>query len=154
VRRRVTGGLLALVAVVVGGTAVLGLFPAWLLGAVLAALAPRIRRSIAPRIRRSIAVWPPRVLAVARGVAVPLIVLTAVVAHEVDLPFRLPALGLAAVTALGMALFVTDVGWSGLPGRVLDAASWTAHSSYSLYAIHMPIVVLLAAMLVPTFEGR
>jgi peptidoglycan/LPS O-acetylase OafA/YrhL len=146
VRRRVTGGLLALVAVVVGGTAVLGLFPAWLLGAVVAALAPRIRRSIAA--------WPPRILALARGVAVPLIVLTAVVAHEVDLPFRLSALGLAAITALGMALFVTDVGWSGLPGRVLDAASWTAHSSYSLYAIHMPIVVLLAAMLVPTFESR
>jgi len=145
-RRRLVGGLLALLAAIISGPMVLGLFPAWLLGALVAALAPRIRRSIAA--------WRPALLAAARGCSIPLIVITAVAAHELSLPFRLGALILAAVTALGIAVFVSDVAWTGRHGRALAAASWTAHSSYSLYAIHMPIVVLVAAAVVPTFESR
>jgi peptidoglycan/LPS O-acetylase OafA/YrhL len=146
VRRRMTGAALALVAVVVGGPAVLGLFPAWLLGALVAALAPRLRRMISS--------WPPRLLALARGGSIPPIVLAAVAAHAIPLPFRLDALLLAAVTALGISVFVTDVAWTGRRGRVLSAAGWTAHSSYSLYAIHMPIVVLIAAVVVPSYRDR
>ncbi|RIJ52515.1 acyltransferase [Clavibacter lycopersici] len=146
VRRRAMGAVLVLVAVVVSGPLVLGLFPAWVLGAVVAALAPRLRVLISS--------WPPRLLAVARGSSIPLIVLAAVAAHEVSLPFRLGALILAAVTALGISLFVTDVTWTGRAGRLLGAAGWTAHSSYSLYAIHMPIVVLLAAAVVPSHAAR
>lgn len=146
VRRRAVGGLLALVAVIISGPMVLSLFPAWVLGALVAAFAPRISRAIAS--------WAAGFLAVARGLCVPLIVVIAVAAHEVALPFRLGALMLAAVTALGVAVFVTDVAWTGRSGKVLSAASWTAHSSYSLYAIHMPIVVLVAAAVVPTFDSR
>jgi peptidoglycan/LPS O-acetylase OafA/YrhL len=146
VRRRLVGIVLAVLAVLVSGPVVMGLFPAWVLGAVVAALRGRISGILTT--------WPPMSLALARLCAIPLIVGAAVAAHEVEMPFRGGALLLAAVTAVSMSVFVVDVAWTGKRGRILDAASWTAHSSYSLYATHMPLVVLAAALLVPAAGDR
>jgi peptidoglycan/LPS O-acetylase OafA/YrhL len=146
IRRRLVGVVVAVLSVAISGPLVMSLFPAWVLGAVVAAA----RR----RIASVIATWPKAVMAGARLGSVPLIVGAAVLAHEVDIPFRGGALLLALVTAVGMSVFVVDIGWRGLRGRVLDVASWTAHSSYSLYATHMPLVVLVAALFVPSESER
>ncbi|WP_445444037.1 acyltransferase family protein [Clavibacter sp. km3a] len=146
VRRRLVGVVLAVLAVVVSGPAVMGLFPAWALGAAVAALRGRISGIVGA--------MPRRALALARMCALPAIVAAAVAAHEIEMPYRGGALLLAAVTAVAMSVFVVDVAWTGRAGRILDAASWTAHSSYSLYATHMPLVVLAAAVLVPSVDER
>ncbi|OUE27589.1 Acyltransferase family protein [Clavibacter michiganensis] len=145
-RRRAVGVLLAVLAVVVSGPVVMGLFPAWVLGAVVAALRGRISGVLRA--------MPGGLLVLARLTALPLIVGAAVAAHEVEMPFRGGALLLAIVTAISMSVFVVDVSWIGCPGRLLDAASWTAHSSYSLYATHMPLVVLAAALMIPSVGDR
>lgn len=145
-RRKLIGGLLAVIAILVSGPAVIGLFPAWLVGALVAGLKKPISEIFA-RVSTF-------AVAAIRLTAIVVIVGTAVFVHEVDFPFGLDPLLLGVVTALGMCPFVTDVQWSGRPGRVLDALSWTAHSSYSLYAIHMPIIVFAAAALVPARSDR
>ena len=60
---------------------------------------------------------------------------------------------LATVTALWLASLVTDVGTSW--GRkVLAPTSWAAEWSYSLYATHLPVLALLAAVTVPNVGER
>jgi peptidoglycan/LPS O-acetylase OafA/YrhL len=141
-RSRIVGGLVLAIGVVISGPTVLLLFPCWLLGALVGAY----RRQLADSLDR----LNMRSLSIARGMAVLITFLVAIfVRLQSQLPSRSDAWLLAVVTAGMVAVFVTDVEWSGWLGRFLGALSSTAHSSYSLYAIHMPIVVFLAAWTVP-----
>ena len=145
-RTRIIGGVLSIVSIAVGGPSVLLLFPVWVFGAVVAAY-----RGTLSRLLLRIA---PVGLAALRAAAVVLIVGASIFAHEVDLALGLGSIILGAVTAAGIATFVNDVKWRGRADKFLDGASWTAHSSYSLYATHMPVVAFAAAMFVPSFSQR
>ncbi|MFI1991640.1 acyltransferase family protein [Actinoplanes sp. NPDC020271] len=61
---------------------------------------------------------------------------------------------LAAATTVLLVLLVEDVGWTGVPGRVLGGLSDYADSSYSLYAIHLPVAAMTAALLTPHVAAR
>jgi peptidoglycan/LPS O-acetylase OafA/YrhL len=141
-RQRILGGLLLVLGVVVSGPNVLLLFPCWLLGALVAAY----RRQLADMLARAKSRSRFFVRLLAAGAT---LLIAIIVRLGVDLPSRSGAWILAIVTAGLIATFVTDVSWQGTLGRALGITSRTAHSSYSLYAIHMPIVVILAAWAVP-----
>ena len=145
-KSKLFGAVVSVAAIVISGPAVLVLFPVWLLGAGVAAA----RRPIVETLNT----FPRMPLAVFRGVSVVLVIGASIAAHELELPFGLGSLMLGAATAVAVAAFIVDVGWSGVFGRLLSAASWTAHSSYSLYATHMPLVTFMAAAFVPEFENR
>lgn len=146
-RNRVMGGLLVVGVIIVVGTPVLLLFPCWLLGALVGAY----RRRIAELLTRMTG----GIRASIRILAVTATLLVAIgVRLQDQLPLRLDAWSLALVTAVMVAVFVSDVGWRGRPGRIADMVSRTAHSSYSLYAVHMPVVVIVAAWAAPDPELR
>jgi peptidoglycan/LPS O-acetylase OafA/YrhL len=147
VRNRVVGALLLVIGAFVSGPSVLLLFPCWLAGALVGAYRRQLARLLA-RARR-------RPLAVVRGLAVVATLLVAVLVRlQPELPWRSETWLLAAVTAGMIAAFVTDVEWHGRFGQTLGIVGRTAHSSYSLYAVHMPIVVILAAWILPDPNRR
>ena len=137
--------VLVVSAFVAGGDALL-LFPAWLAGAAIAWKRDEIGRAL-----RAIR---PGALAVLRAATLLGTLGAMVLAHEGPLPALAGKWLVAFFAAALTATLVVDVGWKGAGGRVLSAAAGSAHYSYSLYAIHMPIVVLLAAILVPDVSDR
>jgi peptidoglycan/LPS O-acetylase OafA/YrhL len=141
VRKRIGGGLLIVVGVVVSGPTVLLLFPCWLLGALVAAYRKQLADLLA-RVR-------PHSRSLLRGFAAVATALAIVFVRLAHLPSPTGAWLIAVTTGVLVALFVTDVEWRGALSRLLSVVSRTAHSSYSLYAIHMPIVVIIAAWAVP-----
>jgi peptidoglycan/LPS O-acetylase OafA/YrhL len=122
------------------------LFPCWLAGAVIAAQTPRIA-SVLHRM-------PPVLWRVLRTIAFPALLGTMIAAHESSLPSRSGAWLIALVAAGAIAVFVEDARWGRRLDPLFSRLSETAHSSYSLYAIHMPIVAILAAMIVPVESDR
>lgn len=136
---RILSAVLLLAVCAVAGPAVLKYLPVWLMGAGVALIRPRI----AARLRA----LRPVVLGSARAAAV-LAVAAAMTATQASYSGR-NVLLLAGATTVLLALLVEDVRWTGLPGRALDALSRYADSSYSLYAVHLPIAALIAAVLVP-----
>jgi peptidoglycan/LPS O-acetylase OafA/YrhL len=143
---RLIGLAVFLVCALVAGPTVLLLFPAWLAGALVASYRDRIAAFLQTMGKRSLAWW--------RGVSIAATLAAMVLSHEVEMPSRTGAWVIAAATSLMVFFLVVDVDWAGMLGSVLNVASGTAHASYSLYAIHMPIVGLLAAILVPVFAER
>jgi peptidoglycan/LPS O-acetylase OafA/YrhL len=68
-----------------------------------------------------------------------------------------PRLGEAMVglaTAGLLTLLVDDVHWRGVPHWVLNTISSYAHASYSLYAIHLPIIVITSAAVIGRAHNR
>lgn len=143
---RVSGAALFVLGCAVSWGDVLLLFPCWVLGALVAGMAPRILTLLHA--------MPGGLRSGLRLAAFPAVLGTMIVAHEVAVPSRLSAWFVALVTAFAIALFVEDARWRPRVGRLLTPISQTARFSYSLYAIHMPIVVLLAAAIVPTPDSR
>jgi peptidoglycan/LPS O-acetylase OafA/YrhL len=126
-----------------GGDRVLLLAPTWALGAAVAAL----QSPIAERLERASS----GSLLVARAVLGVLVVGAAVVDSRV---WSTPTTYvLALVTALWLASLVTDVD-STVGRRALAPLSWAAEWSYSLYATHLPVLALLAAIVVPRADER
>ncbi|WP_322134177.1 acyltransferase family protein [Antiquaquibacter oligotrophicus] len=143
---RLLYGILAVAIVIFVGPEVLLLMPAWILGAIVGAN----RGTIAAFLRRS-----PRPAVRVAQVVLAVGVLAAMVAHhQIPAPLRLDSLALGAITALLVASLVVDIRLPGKADLVLSGSSNAAHWSYSLYAVHMPIVVFLAAMLVPAKAER
>lgn len=141
---RILSAALLLAVLALAGPPVLMYLPVWLMGAGVALFAKRIAAGLAA-LRAS-------VLALARaGAAVAMA--AALYATQADYSSRIVLL-LAGVTTVLLALLVEDLRWNGPPGRVLDAMSRYAESSYSLYAVHLPIAALLAALLVPQAAHR
>ena len=141
---RILNAVLVLVVCAVVGPPVLMYLPVWLMGAGVALF----RRPIAARLAAS----RPHVLALARAAATAALV-AALWATQVSYSGR-NVLLLAATTTVLLTLLVEDVRWNGLPGRALDAMSRYAESSYSLYAVHLPIAALIAALIVPRAAHR
>jgi peptidoglycan/LPS O-acetylase OafA/YrhL len=141
--RVVSAGLLVAIGALVGRT-VLEYFLAWLTGVVVVLNEDRLRGLIAKT--------PTTVVGFGRVVAAGLLFggLLADKAHEAYSTDLLVAI-LAAVL---LATLVTDVQWGGLRGRVLRWISGYAHSSYSLYAIHLPLAALLSAVILPHISDR
>jgi peptidoglycan/LPS O-acetylase OafA/YrhL len=144
--RRVLGLILVLLTALICGPTALILFPVWVFGAVVAAMKTQIVAFFAT--------MPVNAFRSLRFAAPLFLLGVAVATHQVSLPFSLGSILLGFVTALAVAVFVTDVTWSGLPGRVLDTASRTSHASYSLYATHMPLVTIVAAAIAPSYVLR
>ncbi|MGA5299886.1 acyltransferase family protein [Nucisporomicrobium flavum] len=126
------------------GIPVLMYLPVWLMGAAVALF----RRPIAARL----VTLSPVVLAPARTAA-SVALAGALWATQASYSGR-NVLLLAGTTTVLLVLLVEDVRWTGLPGRALDAASRYADSSYSLYAVHLPIAALIAALLTPQAAHR
>ncbi|WP_166787876.1 acyltransferase family protein [Cryobacterium adonitolivorans] len=143
--RLVAALVLAASAFIAGGEALL-LFPAWLAGAAVA-----WKRDDIVGLLRSM---QSRRLAVLRIAALLGTLGAMVFAHEGPLPALIGKWLVALFAAALTATLVVDVAWSGPSGRILSSAAGTAHYSFSLYAIHMPIVALLSAVLVPDVADR
>jgi peptidoglycan/LPS O-acetylase OafA/YrhL len=69
-------------------------------------------------------------------------------------PLLVQALVIGVPASALLWTLTTDLHPSGWRLRGLRGLSWPAESSYSLYAIHMPLVVLLAAWLTPQRDDR
>ncbi|WP_062387825.1 acyltransferase family protein [Demequina iriomotensis] len=122
---------------------VLALFPAWLLGAAVAwrrdAIAEVLDRIGGP------------VLASVRAILV--VTVLACAAVDTTRGTRATTLALALATAAMVASFITDIRSPRARRIVAPVATW-AEWSYSLYATHMPVVALLAALIVPLASDR
>ncbi|MDO9454973.1 acyltransferase [Nocardioides sp.] len=142
---RVVAVVVALLGCVVAGTDVLQLSLAWLFGVAAAVLAPQARRWAARS--SSTMGWSQLAAAGVTGIAM-------VVARQLDLQGAPVAVVVGLPAAVLLWTLTDDLAWTGVKGRLLGVFEAGSRSSYSLYAIHMPIVVLLAAWLTPTREER
>lgn len=143
---RIAGGLVFVLSALIAGPAVLLLFPAWLAGAAVAANKAQISRVLS-----SIS---GRLLGALRAASIVVTLGAMILSHQVAMPSRIGAWIIAIAAAVLVSLFVVDVDWAGKRGKALDYLSRTAHFSYSLYAIHMPMVAFLAALMVPSINQR
>jgi peptidoglycan/LPS O-acetylase OafA/YrhL len=135
----VAGGL-------VSGPAVLQLFPVWLLGVLVAARQETIRRLLSS--------GPRPLLAAVRMAVVVAFVVTVVGLSLSRTASRAADLAVGVTTAGLLALLVDDVRWRGAPDRMLRTLSRLAHGSYSLYAIHLPILAFVAAAVIGRADRR
>lgn len=134
--------LLAVAGAVTAGPGVLALFPAWLIGAAIAWKQEQIS-GIIDRLSHT-------ALLLARAAAV-LAVLGSSCA-VVAFGDRMPGLGIvvAAPSALMLALLCTRTPRAVVLRPMSSAAEW----SYSLYAVHVPILAFIASFIVPRASDR
>ncbi|WHE35758.1 acyltransferase [Microbacterium sp. BDGP8] len=150
IRARATAAAVVFVAVAAiaagpleGHARVALLAPTWAIGAAVAAMRGPVSRKLLSMSRLS-----STILQVGLG----MLVLGAAVVDS-----RVWSTGttyfLAIATALWLASLVVDAPYP-VVGRALAPISWSAEWSYSLYAIHMPVLTLIAALLVPRASDR
>lgn len=123
-------------------TQVLLLFPTWLAGAAIAWQRDRVLRGIE---------WLGRRLAFVQLALVAVVLLAAIWASRAGSPISTFVLALA--TAFMLASLIPDVRSRAMK-RTLAPLSWSAEWSYSLYATHLPVLALLAALILPNIESR
>jgi peptidoglycan/LPS O-acetylase OafA/YrhL len=138
--RLVYAALLGGVAWLVGWT-ILSYFPVWLLGAAVAVFRNRL---LAWTDRLSARVLAP--LRACAGIAV----VGCMVASSVGLLGPVGDAAIAGATACLLALLLRDV----RHGRVLGAVGGYAEASYSLYVVHLPLLALLTAAVLPRAADR
>lgn len=143
---RVVAALVAIAGCLVAGLDVLQLGVAWLFGVLAAMLAGR---GIAWAKNSSALV-----VGGARLGAAGLLLVAMIGSREGDISPAMTAWVVGAPAALLLWTLAADLNWTGAGGRVLDFLEYLSRSSYSLYAIHMPLVVLLAAWLTPARDDR
>ncbi|GIG23549.1 LPS biosynthesis protein [Cellulomonas chitinilytica] len=134
----------AVVGAVVLKPAVLIYVPVWLAGALVAAIAGPIREWLARRTTVE--------LVAVRGGAVLATVGTAVAVRLGSPPTWLGDYALTVPTAVLIATLVT--GWRRAESSPLGRVAGLASCSYSLYAIHLPVLVLATAALGVEVEAR
>jgi peptidoglycan/LPS O-acetylase OafA/YrhL len=146
VRMRATCASVFLLGCAMTGIKVMALFPVWLAGAGVAYHATSIQRFL-----RGL---PTLALALARlaSSAVLGLVVLGVSVAKINPPLGEAMVGL--VTAGLLAMLVDDLQWRGAPNRILRTISSYAHASYSLYAIHLPIIVIMSAAVVGRASDR
>lgn len=144
--RRITAIAVLAGSAAVAGEEVLVLFPAWLAGAAVAAYRDQAAQVLG-KLSATRVEW-------LRFGAVLLVLGTMIIVRQSHLPWRTGEWLVAAAASLLLLVCIRDVPWSGRIGKVLDHASNTAHFSYSLYATHMPLVAVVAAVFVPEFALR
>lgn len=120
------------------GPRALGYVPLWALGAAVAAVAPRIAGHLNS--------WPVRKVMAARIVTGAAMLLASFGVRAVG---SLSELAVGIIVAIPTAAFIatltTGMIGSGFLARSLTKFSTLAQSSYSLYAIHTPIAVLVVS---------
>lgn len=138
--------VVAAAAAAIVGSDVLALFPAWLIGAAAGATRDEAQR------------WADRhtemVVAGARLSAVAATVLGMLALRFVAVPPFVAGLLVGVPTAVLLWLLVGDWRPAGPAGDLLRGCSRLAHSSFSLYAIHMPVVVFIGAWAIPDRGDR
>ena len=145
VRVRITSAVLAMVVAVFVGPPILVLFVVWLMGAAVAVWGELISAALrAAPARARVARW-------ASGA-----ILTAalLVRESGELPALVAQILVGVAATILLATLLTDVPMTGLlmaPARWLSAG---AKSSYSLYVIHLPLAILLAAIASPLVANR
>jgi peptidoglycan/LPS O-acetylase OafA/YrhL len=145
-RVRFVAAGLALAAAVIAGPTVLLLFPAWLMGAAVASQ----RDWIVKAIRRA----PRRKLAASRAAATFGTLGAMVLVRGTPLPAAAGSIAIAIPMSVLLALLTVDLEWRRPYAGMLNGGSWLARSSYSLYATHAPIAVLLCGFAVPEISQR
>ncbi|KRE72570.1 acyltransferase family protein [Arthrobacter sp. Soil762] len=134
------------VAVLIGPRA-LSYVPLWALGAVVAAFAPRLIKVLNS--------WSVRKVAAARVLTGGLTLMMCMVVRGLNsLPEVVGDLIVAVAAAAFIATLLTGLLGSGGFSRVLTRLSSLAHSSYSLYAIHLPIAFLVVSALGVQVDSR
>ncbi|WP_305789451.1 acyltransferase family protein [Symbioplanes lichenis] len=131
-RTRFVSAAILLAILLLAGPKVLMYLPVWLLGAAASQIKGKVPQTA-----------PARVVAAVLVVAA----MGSTYAHYSSINVLLLA---GATTALVMTL-ATDI---KRDSRVLDGLSRYAESSYSLYAIHLPIAAMIAAILTPDAAAR
>jgi peptidoglycan/LPS O-acetylase OafA/YrhL len=142
-RMRVLCLLASILGCALAGPNVLALFPAWILGA---ALAWR---------RDQIAGWldriKPLLLAGMRASSVVAVIVVSFAAVYFNGLYPGVELIVAIPSVAMVGLLVTDV---SVGRSALRPLSWAADWSYTLYAIHVPILAILASFIVPAATSR
>ncbi len=141
--RRVGFAVLAIAIVIFIGGTVVGYFGLWLLGALVAYKQPAILRLMRGQTARR-----ERVL---RATLLVLVALAMVLAKAKPSGGANALLGVLAAGLI--AVLLLDRGWGRLRHPVHGLARY-AHSSYSLYTVHFPLVALWAAIIVPHIDQR
>jgi peptidoglycan/LPS O-acetylase OafA/YrhL len=145
-RSRTTYAIAFLLACCISGTEVMALFPVWLLGAAVA------YKQVA--IRRLLSCLPRSTLCIARLVASITLGLVVLGVSAVSMHERIADGAVGIATACLLALLITDLRWRGICKRLLRIGSGYARASYSLYAIHLPIIVISSAVFMGRSEDR
>jgi peptidoglycan/LPS O-acetylase OafA/YrhL len=143
-RGRWLSGVLLLGLLALAGPKVLMYLPVWLLGVAVAAFREPIKTFL-DRL-------PSGALMGAR--AVTLTMLGAALLLTERSYSAVNVLILAAATTLVLVTLVRDVRPGGLASRLLAGPSAYAESSYSLYAVHLPVAAMIAALLTPDVNQR
>jgi peptidoglycan/LPS O-acetylase OafA/YrhL len=143
-RQKLVALCLVILSAYAAGLAGMALFPAWLFGAIAGAR-PGLLFSIRDRIGNL--PW-----ALCQMLAALMIVLAMIAARASGEVY--PYLGSALiglVTSVAF-LFLNSDGFR--PNMIANLFSNLSKCTYSLYTIHMPIIVIVAAFLVPSYHGR
>lgn len=135
--------LLLILAPMPGGPQVFVLFPAWLMGVAVAAARPR-----AGTLMKRVS---PHMLSALRVIALALLVGVALIDSRSSSVVSVYVLSVAA--AMLLTLLISDV-QNPVGRRFLAPLSWAAEWSYSLYALHLPVLAFAAAMIVPSAADR
>jgi peptidoglycan/LPS O-acetylase OafA/YrhL len=131
---------------VISGPEVIALSPVWLLGAAVAYHQVSIRHLLGS--------LSPAMLAVGRLAASVVLAVVAIAVSAVQVNARIAEGIVAAATACLLMLLVDDVRWRGAHALLLRTLSRYAHASYSLYAIHLPIIAICSAAFVGLAQDR
>jgi peptidoglycan/LPS O-acetylase OafA/YrhL len=127
---------------------VLKSFPLWLLGALVARQQPSVQAMLRSLTRSQLTAIRAVMTA---GLA------AAVLCWSVFPGFIHWYVGEAAVAVAAaclLAVLLDDVDWRGIPGRLLRGLSGYARASYSLYAVHLPILAFVTAAVIGRPERR
>lgn len=139
-RGRLLSTLLLVAGCLCAGGPVLKLFPAWLLGAAVYVMGRRTKRMRTPG-------W-------SQACAMALLILAMVAAKAGGGGWTLMVVGVGGSTAALLFLVRKDVAGPRAVSGSVSLLSRLAGSSYSLYATHCPLLVLAAALLMPSASSR
>jgi peptidoglycan/LPS O-acetylase OafA/YrhL len=147
-RARVACAAGFLIGCAISGTEVLKLFLVWLLGVLVA----HHQSSIQGTMRR----LAPSSLAALRLVASAGFIAAVLCwsASPGAIHWRVGEAAVGLATACLLAVLLDDVHWHGIHGWLLRSVSGYARASYSLYAIHLPILALVTAAFIARPERR
>lgn len=143
--KKLAAASLLIVVIGLGGGELWSLFPAWLFGALLAYYQEPIRR-----ILRKYAATR---LLQAQLIATALLAISLVISKMLGGSYLTAVFVVTIPTMIFISLHLNDVVRGPLRNLVVPV-SWIGSWSYTLYAIHMPVLALLASILVPNSADR
>jgi len=143
---RIASGAVFVAGCLITGPDVLVLFPVWLLGAALS-----WKQGAVQRYTESL---PTHITAAAKAALSLALLAAAGISVYLSFDSRLTAAVVAVPAAGLLALLIGGQRPNKVQMAVLRPLSSAAEWSYSLYAVHMPILAILASLLVPAADQR